>query len=184
MAELWASARRARRRKVVPLNGWRSRRPTPSETRPVKVGAFCIGLVIVLAGVLAGSALQVGETIAEAPSRMDAVTITSHEPGTRKLKDGSVVDLAAHSTLRVDLTPHRRELHLLEGTATFAVAKDPKRPFTVLTHSLSATAIGTKFRVTSAAQPTVEVYEGVVSVRVLSGGMGIILHAGETYPRR
>jgi len=76
----------------------------------------------------------------------------------------------------------------LDGQGTFDVAKDARRPFVVLTHSLSATAVGTKFRVTTGSDVEVEVLEGVVIVSPLRGGkaagMANRLEAGGFYTSR
>ena len=57
-------------------------------------------------------------------------------PGQRlalSLDDGSVLDLAGDTWVRVRQTPHRRQVELLRGEAFFDVAHAAGRPFEVLT---------------------------------------------------
>lgn len=81
----------------------------------------------------------------------DAMTATG-ERRTVGLPDGSSVELDTHTTIAVDFGPGRRVVRLLTGEAAFAVARDPRRPFTVETAEGTATALGTRFLVRSEAQ--------------------------------
>jgi transmembrane sensor len=78
------------------------------------------------------------------------------------LIDGSTVVLDAQSRLQVQLTPHERSFHLLEGQALFAVASDPSRPFRVHTSTATIEAMGTEFNVRTQSATTVAVLGGVV----------------------
>lgn len=81
------------------------------------------------------------------------------------LRDGSNVMLNTHSRIRVDLTPQVRRIELEEGEAFFEVAKDPKRPFTVVSGDKRVVAVGTKFSVRRDADGLqVVVTEGKVRV--------------------
>ena len=81
------------------------------------------------------------------------------------LADGSVVELNAHSEVRVDLLPGERRVALVQGEAHFTVAHDPARPFIVSAHGVAVRAVGTAFNVRLAATAVeVLVTEGKVSV--------------------
>jgi len=79
------------------------------------------------------------------------------QPGRRlalSLDDGSVVDLAGDTWVRVRQTPHRRQVELLRGEAFFAVAHDAGRPFEVLTRDSRVRVVGTRFDVNLTAGRT------------------------------
>lgn len=81
------------------------------------------------------------------------------------LADGSRVNLGANTRLEIMLGPDYRRVNLIRGEAFFAVAKDPRRPFTVRSGDASVTAVGTEFSVNRAAdQVVVAVIEGRVLV--------------------
>ena len=80
------------------------------------------------------------------------------------LEDGSSVHMDARTRLKVEYTDTRRLVHLVEGQSVFQVAKDSKRPFTVRTHLVDVTAIGTRFGVAIEPGVTTTVSEGVVRV--------------------
>lgn len=83
------------------------------------------------------------------------------------LPDGSVVELNTRSRVQVAFTDHRRDVILAEGEAFFTVAKEPQRPFRVLSDSASIRAIGTKFSVYRGPTGTVvTVLEGKVATEV------------------
>lgn len=63
------------------------------------------------------------------------------------MPDGSAVTLNTDSAIRLQLTPHQRQVRLDRGEAFFAVAKDPDRPFVVLAGDKRVTAVGTQFSV-------------------------------------
>lgn len=95
-----------------------------------------------------------------------------------KLEDGSEVDLdpGAEISLPAHFSPDRRDIKLV-GRALFQVAKDSKRPFSVLAENTSTTALGTKFLINAqSADATTEVslLEGKVMIRVANAG-------GDTY---
>ncbi len=85
------------------------------------------------------------------------------------LPDGSQVVLFKNSEIRYQepFAANRRDINLV-GKATFKVAKDAARPFTVFSSDLATTAIGTHFTVTAYAQFkhfSVRLNEGKVVVR-------------------
>jgi transmembrane sensor len=83
-----------------------------------------------------------------------------------QLPDGSTVELNTRSEIRVDFNAHRRDVRLVNGEAFFAVAKDSKRPFRVLSDSAQIRAIGTQFTVyRKTNQIIVTVVEGKVAAQ-------------------
>lgn len=91
------------------------------------------------------------------------------------LPDGSVITLGPDSTVAFTFSETQREIRLLDGMSFFEVARDPARPFSVLSGPVSVTAIGTAFDVSSdGGYTSVSVDQGVVEVRapnsVLSQG--------------
>jgi transmembrane sensor len=81
------------------------------------------------------------------------------------LADGSVVQLAPDSKLRVDLQPHLRQIVLSQGEAFFRVARDG-RPFIVETDYATVRATGTAFAVEhEGGAVVVTVAEGKVAVQ-------------------
>lgn len=82
------------------------------------------------------------------------------------LADGSVVQLAPDSSLRIRLEPRLRRIVLSRGEAFFRVARDARRPFVVETGYASVRATGTAFAVERRGEAAVvTVTEGSVSVR-------------------
>lgn len=82
------------------------------------------------------------------------------------LPDRSIVELNTQTEIRVAFTSTERRIELLRGEAFFDVAKDPARPFIVVTDLATAKAVGTRFSVYRARSGTiVTVAEGRVLVR-------------------
>lgn len=88
---------------------------------------------------------------------------------TFKLSDGSQVELLPNSTLSFagDFNALKRAV-ILKGGANFDIARDVARPFTVYSHSVLTTVLGTRFTVRSfeADNTTVILHEGRVMVKV------------------
>ena len=83
----------------------------------------------------------------------------------RTLEDGSVVTLNHGADVQVTYTLTERRVRLLRGEASFAVAKNPARPFIVSAGLIDVRAVGTAFNVRlSPAAVEVLVTEGVVQV--------------------
>jgi transmembrane sensor len=81
------------------------------------------------------------------------------------LADGSIIDLNAHSRIKVRLSKTERDVDLLEGQALFQVAHDTSRPFFVRSGSALVRAVGTLFDVYRKKNGiTVSVIEGRVAV--------------------
>jgi len=106
------------------------------------------------------------------------------------LSDGSVVTLAANSTLRFQKRFGNTDRKVyLDGEAAFHVSKDEANPFKVYTGELVATVLGTTFNVKEqqgGALVLVELLEGKVKVETGNTGSSIILNPNErvVYTRR
>jgi transmembrane sensor len=82
-----------------------------------------------------------------------------------RLADDSHLFLNADSKISVEYLPAARNLSLARGEAIFEVAKDPARPFHVMAHTVTVTAVGTMFGVDLMNDAVgVRVYHGVVTV--------------------
>jgi transmembrane sensor len=82
------------------------------------------------------------------------------------LPDGSTAMLGPDSAISLDFHSAGRIVDLLAGMSFFEVASDPNRPFSVLSGTFSATALGTGFDVSNdAGVLSVSVDHGFVSVR-------------------
>ncbi|WP_205512431.1 FecR domain-containing protein [Longitalea arenae] len=108
--------------------------------------------------------------VANLPEDSTPTVIVRHETNTTDkakqivLADSSVIILEPLSDLswHEPFTNNRREI-TLKGKARFRVAKDPTRPFTVISGQLATTALGTEFTVTAFAE------EDVISVQLFEG---------------
>lgn len=82
------------------------------------------------------------------------------------LADGSRVTLNTASLIAVEFTPEGRHVRLIEGEASFDVAKDKTRPFVVEAGEAQVHAVGTAFNIRLRGEVAeVTVTEGVVAVR-------------------
>lgn len=96
-----------------------------------------------------------------------------------ELADGSVAYLNTGTALSVDYSGQARRLTLHQGQALFEVAKNPNRPFIVVSDGVETRALGTTFSVRRTGTcANVVVSEGVVEVRVGSDA-GVRLEAGQ-----
>jgi ferric-dicitrate binding protein FerR (iron transport regulator) len=99
------------------------------------------------------------------------VTIANNAVKNRKilLKDGSVAELFPGSELRYEDPFSRSSRHVyLSGKGFFKVAKEPARPFTVYSHDIATTALGTSFTITAYPgknQVVVALHSGKVVVK-------------------
>lgn len=95
------------------------------------------------------------------------------------LADGSVVSLNGHSALSYyDSFSNTSRNISLAGEATFKVAKDSTRPFTVFSKGIATTALGTVFTVNTHLLNTVNVklLEGKVVIRSANGNKGLVMN--------
>ena len=74
---------------------------------------------------------------------------TASSADSLKLDDGSMVYLAANSTLLypAEFNQNHRLVHLEKGDAFFKVEKDPKHPFIVTTEHVRTKVLGTSFHI-------------------------------------
>jgi ferric-dicitrate binding protein FerR (iron transport regulator) len=101
------------------------------------------------------------------------------------LPDGSRVKLYAHSALRYsDSFGVARRDSWLVGAAEFDVVKDRVHPFTVHGVSLSTTALGTVFSVSTRGNETVKLYSGKVVVMGLNKDVYLVPGEQVDYDRR
>ncbi|GHF85388.1 FecR family protein [Thalassotalea marina] len=100
----------------------------------------------------------------EKPSRIFATQIGENR--VFALPDGSDVMLNTNSQIEVSFTDKQRLIKLLYGEAQFKVAKNPNRPFTVVTGNKSFTALGTTFTVNKNNNKDMELFviEGQVLI--------------------
>jgi transmembrane sensor len=81
------------------------------------------------------------------------------------LPDGTTIELNAGTRVRERFTDRERTLDLIAGQAFFRVAKNPARPFVVMSGNVAVRAVGTQFDVyRKESGTTVTVVEGRVAV--------------------
>ncbi|MBU3020672.1 FecR domain-containing protein [Aestuariibacter sp. A3R04] len=96
------------------------------------------------------------------------------------LEDGTEINIAPQSNLRVNLSDTKRDINLIDGQAYFDVARDTERPFVVSVGNASVTALGTEFNIDKGAGITdVTVYEGIVEIRDAMTGLSRLVKAAE-----
>ncbi len=141
---------------VVPLDAPTVLAPARARQRPRPSLAMAASvLLIVLAGAWSWRYVT---------GRPEYITQVGEER-TLTLPDQSIVHLNARSRIRVRFTESERTLDLLEGEALFKVAKNPNRPFLVISGTTTVRAVGTQFDVNRKTTDTVvTVVEGHVSV--------------------
>jgi transmembrane sensor len=172
-AELEALARQiASEGNVIPLRQGEARAPlvvpksapdVPAPTSPIparRLGrrfaiAACVSLLSVIIGFAVWTRADRGVTYATETGEQRTVT----------LSDGSVVQLNSQSRLRVSFSEQVRTVELIDGQALFDVAKNPARPFVVVSGKTRVRAVGTQFDVyRKSAGTVVTVLEGRVAV--------------------
>lgn len=115
------------------------------------------------------------------------------------LADGSRITLSSDSRVRVTYSRDQRHIELQRGEAFFAVAKDARRPFTVVAGERRVIAVGTRFDVRrDSADLRVVVTQGLVRLEAdaradgrrqpvtllpagsiaLASGDGVTVHSG------
>jgi transmembrane sensor len=91
------------------------------------------------------------------------------------LDEGSTVLLNTDSDLSLAFSEGERRIELNRGEARFTVAKDPTRPFIVVTPQATVRALGTIFNVhIGPAGTEVSVIEGHVGVQQRKGSKGLL----------
>jgi transmembrane sensor len=174
---------RERPSNVVSLESNLKQVPTQIQSTHTRSRWFGLSGTALLLLVLAISLLMI---LSERWDR-DVYATTVGEIRKIPLPDGSVVELNTRSRMEIDFEPGRRDVRLIQGEAFFTVAKDPQRPFRVLSDSVRVRAIGTQFSVyRRPEQIVVTVVEGKVAAgledKVLeleAGHQGIIASRAE-----
>jgi hypothetical protein len=150
-----------------------------ADAPPAEVTANVSGLA---ASASSGPSEHAGKSANDSAT---SVTITAPMEVSHDFVDGSRALIYAGSRLEVDYSAKRRALKLHEGGATFEVAKDWYRPFSVSAKGLRVTAVGTKFSVERLGTIVrVTVLEGVVELseeQPNANFMIIRLKAGRSY---
>ncbi len=119
----------------------------------------CVAGVAVAATAAAGLFLH--SFVAQAQAYATAVG----EQRTCPLEDGSVVYLNTDSRVEIEFTRDKRSVLLVRGEALFSVARNPSRPFIVLSGDVGIRAAGTQFNVRRRDHATdVSVIEGGVQI--------------------
>lgn len=144
----------ARRRKEwEEFDGLRNLRPElSSEPDPdlleSKRPAARVRWIVWSAGLLA-AAITIGYFLPRWTSSRtpQAASVVAAAAESRRLDDGSVVDLQAGAQLEIQYTPSERRVLLVQGEAQFQVAKNPRRPFVVEAGGVAVNAVGTAFNV-------------------------------------
>ena len=141
--------------RVAALSGRPDRRPERSPRRPAWAPAsLAAGLVVALLGAGVAHDHLTGRYVADLG-----------EVRRIALEDGSTMMLNSGSIARVRYEAGERRIELRRGEASFEVAHDADRPFTVRAGDLRVRAVGTEFVVRlEPRQVSVTVSEGVVEV--------------------
>lgn len=125
-------------------------RGDPQEDAPARGRRQALSGLLGLAGLGAGSATAwcTWHLSRELAARHElALSTTLGQRLRQPLPDGSQLVLDAASRAEVAYTADRRTVRLLAGSAFFAVARDPDRPFVVDTTLARVTVLGTRFSV-------------------------------------
>lgn len=123
----------------------------------VGVGASCVVAV-------AGSVLGYSHVL-DSPEHVLRYATARGERRAEILPDGSVIEMNVATQLVVRYYPHRREVELVEGEASFDVSSNRDRPFSVAAGELNVLVTGTVF--------SVRREQDLVSVAVQSGSVDV-----------
>lgn len=132
-----------------------------SETTRSKRRIIPWSIAAGVAVMIVGGAL----TFISPPEDPNRYTTAIGEQMSLSLDDGSIVMINTQSTLRIAYSEDFRDIFLEKGEALFDVAKNPERPFRVITEHAIIQAIGTQFNVRQVnGDIMVTVVEGIVDV--------------------
>lgn len=149
---------------VIPLPSGVSQQTSVGQRRTLpwrRISAIAAGIAMLSLALL---------FLREKPSTVQDFITQARERQSVELADGSVVQLNAHSRVRVRLSASARDLELLSGEALFKVARDSRRPFRVRTRDALVQALGTQFNISTRAETTtISVLEGKVRVTADGG---------------
>jgi transmembrane sensor len=143
------------------------------------MAAAAIALLVI--GVYTFQQLTPGQPVVvqDKPVGLRSVTNKADTSIMIALEDGSEVKLGGHSALSFydPFSNTSRDISLA-GEATFKVAKDSTRPFTVFSKGIATTALGTVFTVNTNLPHTVHVklLEGKVMIRSAEENKGFVMN--------
>lgn len=140
-------ARSRASRGAAPLNLSFSRRRFALLTGVGAIAAAAIGAVLLIPPAAIEYATPIGQTT------------------TIALEDGSQLFLSGNSSATVRFAQKTREITLVSGEASFKVAHDAARPFSVEARHVQIVAVGTEFYVSRRNGVEVDVLEGRVLVQ-------------------
>lgn len=127
------------------LHGAPSRRRARAASQRGRLSVTRRAAAVIAIAVMACLAVFI---VPKALLRVQADHLTgAAEQRTLILADGTTVHLGPASAIEVDLAGRERRITLLAGEAFFEVARDPDRPFHVLTDGVETTVLGTAFDV-------------------------------------
>ncbi|MBB4955936.1 transmembrane sensor [Agrobacterium vitis] len=134
-----------------------------SRRRTAKLGS---ALACCLAVIVAGGWMWLEKPGVWQDMAADFVTARG-ERKSLTLSDGSMIELDADSAVEIDVSPTRRHVHLLRGSAFFQVIPSAL-PFTVEAGMGETRVLGTEFEVSMLTEDQVEtnLIKGSVSVRL------------------
>jgi transmembrane sensor len=145
-------------------------RHRPSVVRTVWFGALAAAACVALALTLWAPWRT---TSPDSPPQVARTDSSGYER--RVLEDGSAVELNRGARISVTYTAHERRVQLLQGEASFTVAKNPARPFIVRAAGVDVRAVGTVFNVRLGdRQVEVLVTEGKVQVNDAARGVSLL----------
>jgi transmembrane sensor len=155
---------------------------TPRLTRPT-IGqaprnglkfAAALGLFVIVGAICAGAVYYVSRPTYQT----FATTLGGREVLT--LRDGSVIELNASTTIRLYDRSGERRVALEKGEAYFNIRHDAAHPFTVTSGNHRITDLGTKFSVrTEKGKLRVALMEGRAEVGNLNSAKPVVLVPGE-----
>lgn len=143
--------------------------PAPKGKRVLKALAISLGLL-----------LPAGVVLQHYPVAylMADIRTGTGQWSTRQLPDGSRLSLDGRSAVDLQFDAQSRTLRLLGGEILLEVAKDPDRPFRVVTEHGSIRALGTRF-VVERSQHSTRLAMLESSTEVKSGGASRTVNAGQ-----
>jgi len=154
----------------------------PSATQKNKTKLVLGYSIIAIAFISIGTYFLAGKTETRGP----IASAFDTKMGERKqyiLPDGSTIILNSNSTFNFEKSFGKKDRRIyLNGDAFFKVAKDPSKPFVVITDGFSTTAVGTAFYVhgnASLENYGVDLLEGKVKLEKNKSGETLFLTPGE-----
>jgi transmembrane sensor len=114
------------------------------------------------------------KAVAPASGEQYIVVRTAAEKEKLVLPDSSIVELSKGATISYSIPFKNKRDIQLTGDASFKVAKDKTKPFTVFAAGLATTALGTEFGITAIKginKIRVKLFEGKVVVRSTNSNM-------------